>query len=109
MPNILSLIPFRNWRLLFLVSYENACHVCLQPQTEAVQNQELDTFNYINVNDPNAKDIVLNLKDEMNLVDPFRILYENSKQYTWRKRNPVKQARLDFFLLYESLMTSVKD
>ena len=74
-----------------------------------VQNQELDTFNYINVNNPNAKDIVLNLKDEMNLVDPFRILYENSKQYTWRKRNPVKQARLDFFLLYESLMTSVKD
>ena len=74
-----------------------------------VQNQELDTFNYINVNTPNAKDIVLNLKDEMNSVDPFRILYENSKKYTWRKRNPVKQARLDFFLLSESLMTSVKD
>ena len=74
-----------------------------------VQNQELDTFNYINVNNPNAKEAVLMMKDELNIVDPFREIHVDSKQYTWRKRNPVKQARLDFFLLSEIFMTSVRD
>ena len=74
-----------------------------------VQNQELDTFNYINVNNPNAKDTVLNIKEELNLIDPFREIYENFRQYTWRKRNPIKQARLDFFLISEAIMPSVKD
>ena len=73
------------------------------------QNQELDTFNYINVINPNAKNFVLNLKEELNLIDPFREIYENSRQYTWRKRNPIKQVRLDFYLVSEATMPSVKD
>ena len=68
-----------------------------------VQNQELDTFNYINVNNPNSKEVVLMMKDELNIFDPFREIHVDSKQYTWRTRNPVKQARLDFFLLSEIL------
>ena len=51
----------------------------------------------------------MHLKEEMNLVDPFRELYEISKQFTWRKRNPLKQARLDFFLVSEVLMSSIDD
>ena len=74
-----------------------------------VQNQDLDTSNYININNPNAKEKVLHLKEEMNLVDPFRELYEISKQYVWRKRNPLKQAHLDFFLVSEALMSSIDD
>ena len=49
------------------------------------------------------------LKEELNLIDPFREIYENFRQYTWRKRNPIKQARLDFFLISEAIMPSVKD
>ena len=74
-----------------------------------VQNQDLDTCNYTNINNPNAKEKVLHLKEEMNLMDPFRGLYEISKQYRWRKRNPLKQARLDFFLVSEALMSSIDD
>lgn len=88
--------------------YDNE-YVIICGDFNLVQNQELDTFNYLNVNNPNAKDIVLNLKEELNLTDPFRELYENSRQYTWRKRNPVKQARLDFFLVSEAIMPSVND
>lgn len=61
-----------------------------------VQNQELDTFNYINVNNPNAKEAVLMMKDELNIVDPFREIHVDSKQYTWRKRNPVNKLVLIF-------------
>ena len=53
-----------------------------------VQNQELDTHNYIHIN---------NMKVDYNLVDPFRELNGEMKIYTWRKPTPLKQARLDFF------------
>ena len=84
-------------------------HVILCGDFNLVQSQELDTYNYINVNNPNAKESVLDIKKELKLVDPFREVHENTRQYTWRKRNPVKQARLDFFLLSEAIMPSVKD
>ena len=63
-------------------------HVIICGDFNLVQNQELDTYNYINVNNPNAKESVVNLKEELNLIDPFREIYENSKQYTRRKQNP---------------------
>ena len=88
--------------------YDNE-HVIICGDFNLVQNQELDTYNYINVNYPNAKESVVNLKEELNLIDPFREIYENSRQYTWQKRNSVKQARLDFFLTSEATLPSVKD
>ena len=74
-----------------------------------VQNQDLDTSDYTNINNPTAKENVMNLKEKMNLVDQLRKLYEILKQYTWRKRIPLKQARLDFFLVSEALMSSIND
>ena len=38
----------------------------------------------------------------------FRELHEKMKRYTWRKPTPIKQARLDFFLITENLMPSVQ-
>ena len=67
-----------------------------------VQNQDLDTYNYVNINNPRAKNKVLNLKDELNMVDPFREIYDDLRRFTWRKANPIKQARLDFFLVSET-------
>ena len=44
-----------------------------------------------------------------NLTDPFRELYPDPKRYTWRKRTPLKQARLDFFLISQSFNYQVHD
>ena len=74
-----------------------------------VQNQDLDTYNYVNINNPRAKNKVLDLKEELNMVDPYREIYNDLKRFTWRKTNPIKQARLDFFLLSEILMHNVID
>ena len=74
-----------------------------------VQNQNLDTYNYVNINNPRAKNKVSDLKEELNLVDPYRELYHDLKRYTWRKTNPNKQARLDFFLISETIMQCVND
>lgn len=88
--------------------FENdTCIIC--GDFNLVQNQELDTHNYIHINNPRAKEFVLNMKEDYNLVDPFRELNDEMKRYTWRKPTPLKQARLDFFLISESLMPSVQN
>ena len=46
-------------------------------------------------------------KRNFNLVDPFREIKGTEKRYTWRKNNPPKQARLDFFLVSECFMPSL--
>ena len=71
-------------------------HVILCVDFNLVQTQGLDTYNYNNGNNQNAKESVLDIKEELNLVDPPRKIHENARQYTWWKRNPVKHARLDF-------------
>ena len=87
--------------------YENdTCMIC--GDFNLVQDQTLDTYNYVSVNNPKAKECILTIKEDLSLVDPFRELHEQMKRYTWRKPTPIKQARLDFFLITENLMPSVQ-
>ena len=69
---------------------------------------EMDSFNYLHVNHPRARRFVLNLIDDDNFKDPWRIMNQNLRKYTWRRNNPTpKQARLDFFLVYDSIFQFV--
>lgn len=47
------------------------------------------------------------LKSKFNLIDPWRIYNLNDKMYTLQRRNLIKQARLDFFLISEEPMSIV--
>ena len=61
-------------------------------------NAEKDCENYLNINNPRARNVVLNLLDENDFKDPWRIMNENARKYTWRRLNPTtKQSRLYFF------------
>ena len=42
------------------------------------------------------------------MIDPYRDAYPELKRYTWRRKQPFHQARLDFFLISEDLLASVK-
>lgn len=72
-----------------------------------VLNQEMDTKNYVRENNMKAKGVVIEMCETLELSDPWRILYENRKRYTWRQYNPVKMARLDFFLVTSDILNSV--
>lgn len=85
----------------------DTCIVC--GDFNLVQDQELDTYNYLHTNNPKAKACVLTIKEDLNLVDPFREIHEIQRRYTWRKPTPLKQARLDFFLVSENFFSSVKN
>ena len=70
-------------------------------------NPEIDTKDYVNVNNPNARDHVVEMILDLNLVDVWQELNLEKRQYTWRKKNTNKQARRDFFLISENLFTDV--
>ena len=72
-----------------------------------VLDPELDYSNYVAVNNPRARHKILEIIDLLDLIDVYREFHPLTKRYTWRKRNPVKQSRLDFFLVTESLLSSI--
>ena len=41
------------------------------------------------------------------LIDPWRILHPDTLKYTWRRKRPEVQCRLDFFLISQNLMCNV--
>ena len=59
-----------------------------------------DSCNYRHLNNPRARNTVLEI---MNTFDAFR--YENNDlvRYTWRRKNPFRQARLDYFIISDNL------
>ena len=83
-------------------------HVIICGDWNMIMDVEMDSFNYVNINNPRARQSVLQLLDQENFIDPWRLMHENKKQYTWRRLNPTKkQARLDFFIIHESLFQYV--
>ena len=75
-----------------------------------VLDQDMDTENYVHINNPRARAVVLVFVLENNYVAAWRVLHEGKRSYTWRKFNPErKQSRLDYFLISEELFQYVID
>ena len=74
-----------------------------------IQNPELDCYNYVSMNNKKSHEKISLIKDTFNLVDPYREHQPTSKRYTWRRKNPLKQARLDYFLITDNLLPSVEN
>ena len=74
-----------------------------------VLNPKLDYKNYKTINNKNSREKLLNIINERHLIDPYRDAYPELKRYTWRRKQPFQQARLDFFLISEDLLASVKN
>ena len=72
-----------------------------------IQNPLLDMKNYFRINNPQARQKVLNIIESENLTDPWRYMNPNKHAYTWRQRTPLKQARLDFFLVSKEFMSFI--
>ena len=92
-----------------LVHYENDLTI-LCGDWNLVINPDIDTYNYLHINNPSARQTVLKFKEEDNFVDIWRVFHENEKGFTWSRRNPVrKQARLDFYLISDALFPYITD
>ena len=51
-----------------------------------VMEPKIDCMNYSRINNPKARDKALQIIEDMNLVDAFRLLNPTIKRYTWRKK-----------------------
>ena len=92
-----------------LVQYENDLTI-LCGDWNLVINPDIDTYNYLHINNPRARQTVLKFIGEDNFVDIWRVFHENKKRFTWSRRNPVrKQARLDFYLISDALFPYITD
>ena len=73
-------------------------------------NMEEDAKSYTNNNNrPNTREKIKDLMVKYELIDIWRVLYPGKRQYTWRKFNDNKRARLDYFLISEELQTEVNN
>ena len=70
---------------------------------------ESDAQGYVTLNNPRARQQVLELCSDLSLIDIWRELNMESKEFTWRKPNGTKKARLDFFLISELLFSQITE
>ena len=72
-------------------------------------NPAVDTYNYKNINNPKAREKLLEIMEDLHIIDYYRVLNPDKLVYTWRKKkNPCIQGRLDYILISEGLSNSVE-
>ena len=61
--------------------YQND-HVIICGDWNMIMDVEMDSFNYVKINNPRARQSVLQLLDQENFIDPWRLMDGNKQQYT---------------------------
>ena len=84
-------------------------HIILCGDLNLTLNPSLDNENYKHINNPCARNKLLDLMEKHQLCDIYRKLNPDTKRYTWRRKNPKKQARLDYFITTNTLTDMIKD
>ena len=72
-----------------------------------VVDPNLDSYNYKSVNNPHSRRLLLSSISNCNWKDIFRELHPNTKRYTWRRKKPLKQARLDYLFAPSAFLDNV--
>ena len=91
-----------------ILEQNNADYSIVCGDFNVVLNPKLDTYNYLHMNNPKAHIAVKNMIDSEDLIDIFRQNFPLTRRYTWRKRNPIKQVRLDYFLISSQMSNIIK-
>ena len=70
-----------------------------------VQNKSDDTYKVIHDRNQNARKKIEELKETFKLLDPWRTCYPVDTKFTWRLTSPIKQSRIDYFLVSEDIFS----
>ena len=71
-------------------------------------NVKFDACNYLSIaKRPRARNKIVEFMSRHDLVDVFKKLYPDKRQFTWRSFNTTKQGRLDYFLISDSLLSVI--
>ena len=72
-----------------------------------VLDQNMDSVGYQHINNPRARQELLTKINELELIDIFRNLNPTHKKYSWKQWGASKLARLDYFLISNTLLPFV--
>ena len=86
----------------------NPHHVIFVGDWNLVMEQNIDTLNYQNANNTLARLEIIKKMSEHNLIDIFRELHPTKKSFSWKQWGSNKFARLDFFLISDTLLPFVE-
>ena len=89
--------------LFDIVKSYNNIYVIAVGDWNLVLEPDKDYDNYLHINNPKAKEALQRMMDGIPLADIWRECNPECKRFTWRKSNPLKQSRLDFFLMSDYL------
>ena len=92
-----------------IIESNNMDYVLLAGAFNITLNPHLDSYNYRQLNNPRARNEVLSIINKYNLCDVFRLNHLDEKRYTWRRKNPLKQARLDYFIVSRAFSDLVRN
>ena len=92
-----------------LIDEENFDYNLICGDLNLVLNPEIDSFNYKHINNPRARQSVLSMISGHDLCDLYREFHPEKKRFTWRRRHPLKQARLDYFLASTNILDLIKN
>ena len=74
-------------------------------------HENIDVLNMVNIPSSRRSNRIRALCDSFKMSDPYRILYPNTREYTFTPSgvNQLNRSRLDFFLISNSLTDAVKN
>ena len=90
-----------------IIQFDNFDHI-ICGDWNMVLDPLKDTLNYLHLNNPKTREVVLELIATHELLDIWRENNPNERRFTWRQPNPLKQARLDYFLTSSSIAEFTK-
>ena len=71
-----------------------------------VNDPDRDYDYYLLTNNPRSRQVTLDYMAVHNIFNFCSVMNENRKQFTWRRKKPVrKQTRLDFFLISDPILS----
>ena len=71
---------------------EEADYVIICGDFNLVIDPQKDCQNYLHLNNPKARSVVVNTVNDLDLIDIYRSLNPNTKRYTWKRKNPLRQG-----------------
>ena len=86
--------------------FENS-HLILGGDYNVVQNFSLDTNNIQNRNNPKSQEVINEIKEDLDLSDPWRVNNPDTRTYTWHNSRH-QQSRLDYFLVSHDILQNIK-
>ena len=74
-----------------------------------VLNPKLDKWGGDNEKPSNVAMYLKGCFERNNLIDAWRMLYPTTKRYTWRRKNPLQQSRIDLWAMSDNLVYNLTD